>query len=143
MKNKWIWKLDKPSEAFSDWKSELIDTMPKTNYTIDESTKSILLTLKIKNTGSVEWPSGFYVGLVKTNNSGLEERENDDALIKYSPEINKSIKANAVLETVVQLFSPGFAGTFTYTLSLFTLSKKPFGNEFEFTFNVKSVRYPR
>ena len=107
--------------------------MPKTNYSIDESTKSIFLTLNLKNTGSEEWPSGFYIGIVRTNNHKLEERENDDKLIKYSPEINKSVKPKSLIEMTVQLFTPEFTGTFTYTLSLFTLSKKKFGSEFEFT----------
>ena len=63
--------------------------MPRTNYTIDQTTTSILLTITLKNSGIEEWPSGFYVGLLHTDNEILEQKESDDRLIKYNPEINK------------------------------------------------------
>ena len=112
--------------------------MPRTNYTIDLTTKTILLTISIKNTGVDEWPSGFYLGLLRTNDFKLEQRENDDKLIKYNPEINKQVKPNSVVVLNVQLYPPSTVGIFTYYLSLHTLSKVPFGDEIEFTFTVKN-----
>ena len=92
--------------------------MPRTNYTIDLTTKTILLTISIKNTGVDEWPSGFYLGLLRTNDFKLEQRENDDKLIKYNPEINKQVKPNSVVVLNVQLYPPSTVGIFTYYLSL-------------------------
>uniref|UniRef100_A0A7S3N859 Nbr1 FW domain-containing protein n=1 Tax=Euplotes harpa TaxID=151035 RepID=A0A7S3N859_9SPIT len=126
-------------DNFSNFKAELISTMPRDHYTIDLTTKMICLTVVLKNTGTDEWPSGFYVGLIQTDNQILEERENDEELIRYTPAINKSVKPNSTIEINVNLITPGFPCTFVYTLSLFTLSKIPFGNDFKFTFTVKNV----
>lgn len=123
-------------EDFEHYKAELVNIMPKNNYTIDLGIKSICLTCTIKNTGDVEWPSGFYVGLIDTDCDKLDDKVENGDLIIYNPIISKSVKPKATININVMLRNPTIAGTFTYTLAMHTLSGIKFGTEFEFTFTV-------
>mmetsp|Transcript_6557 Transcript_6557/g.6116 ORF Transcript_6557/g.6116 Transcript_6557/m.6116 type:complete len:109 (+) Transcript_6557:401-727(+) len=52
-------------ESISDYNAMIVDSMPRTNYTIDYRQDSICITFTVKNTGITEWPSAFMIHLLE------------------------------------------------------------------------------
>ena len=126
----------------SKYKAELILTMPRSNYTIDISQKSIYLTCTVKNTGSIEWPSAFRIGALDCDSEEVMQTLETKDLVLYNPTVGDRVKSNKLINILVNVQSPETVGTFKYTLSMMTLNDIPFGTPFEFIFTVKGNKAP-
>lgn len=125
-----------PKTFCANYKCAFVSSMPKTDYTIDESQASIHLTLTVKNSGGLEWPSAFMVCLLDVSCNTHQVEKSKDELFRSRP-VEKIVKSDSEIEIEVILQNPEVEGEYQYLLSMCTLDSVPFGDMFKFKLNVK------
>jgi len=123
-------------QSIDDYKAKLVDTMPRSNYTIDSDEKSIFLTCTMKNTGDLEWPSAFMLHLVRTNIDQLNQKD-FKTLVTSAPMLEHKVVPGNQVKIEIVILNPGLCGDFKYTFSMYTLNEKTFGEPFDFNFTIK------
>lgn len=128
--------LIKKVERIEDYGATFVDSMPRTDYTIDHTQENICITFHIKNTGNQEWPSAYMVHLLSCDNEKINSMD-FSKIVRFDPVVDQTVKPGSTCKIDVVLTNPRMVGTFKYKFAMHTLNYKTFGEPYEFSLIVK------